>query len=466
MTFRPPGPKGVPVFGNSGRFSADPFSFMTACAEAYGDVVSFDLGPIPLYMLTNPRDIQRVLVDDSDRFPKLDLGDDAIHTLLGDGLLMSEGETWQTQRQLANPSFHGRRIRTLGEMMVDHTESMLADWEPGDRIDIHVEMARLTVRIIVNAMFGTDIADERIRTIQTNLDPLGARFEPDPFGRLIPNWAPTTKNREFRRAVDSLETVIGDLVADRRREGYGGEQVAAGGDAGAGGSARTADDDADDPPMDLLSVLLRAHDRGAQTDQQIRDEMMTMLLAGHDTTALSLTYAWYLLSEHPAAERRLHAELDTALGGDPPTASPTRQLDYTEQVITESMRLYPPVYTLFREAAADVSIAGYRVPAGSGLMLPQWVVHRSPRWYDAPETFDPDRWQPDRATDRHRFAFFPFGGGPRHCIGKQFSMLEAQLILATVAQQYELDYLGDGFDLRGSLTMHPSEPVAMAVRER
>ena len=456
MSLSPPGPKGVPVFGNSQRFSADPFSFMTACAEAYGDVVAFDLGPIPLYMLTNPRDIQRVLVDESAAFPKLDLGDDAIRTLLGDGLLMSEGETWQTQRQLANPAFHGRRIRTLAGMMVDHTESMLTDWEPGDHIDIHVEMARLTVRIIVNAMFGTDIDDERIRTIQTNLDPLGARFEPDPFGRLIPNWAPTTKNREFRAAVSRLETVIDDLVAERRDEGYGVDPSDSSSDG----------DDAADPPMDLLSVLLRAHDRGEQTDQQIRDEMMTMLLAGHDTTALSLTYAWYLLSEHPAAERRLHAELETVLDGDPPTAASVRQLEYTERVINESMRLYPPVYTLFRETTTDVSIAGYRIPAGSGLMLPQWVVHRSARWYDAPEAFDPDRWHPDRASDRHRFAFFPFGGGPRHCIGKQFSMLEAQLILATVARQYELEYLGDGFDLRGSLTMHPSEPVAMAVRDR
>ena len=453
MSIRPPGPNGVPLFGNGQQFADDPFEFMTACADAYGDVVNFDLGPIPLYMLTNPRDINRVLVSEPERFPKLDLGDDAIYDLLGDGLLLSEGETWQQQRELANPAFHGRRIRTLGDTMVDHTESMLDEWADGDHRDIQIEMARLTVRIIVTAMLGTDIEAERIRTVQENLEPLGARFEPNAFRRLIPDWAPTAENREFRAAIDELEAVIDDIIADRRQTGY---------TAG----AETAVDDGADEPMDLLSLLLRAQDRGEQTDQQIRDEMMTMLLAGHDTTALTLTYTWYLLSQHPEVEQRLHAELDSVLGGDAPTASDARQLEYTEQVLNEAMRLYPPVYTLFREATTDVKIGGYRIPAGSGLMLPQWVVHRSPRWYDDPKQFDPDRWTPERAAERPRFAFFPFGGGPRHCIGKQFSMLEAKLILGTVAQKYRLNYQGDALDLRGSLTMHPKEPVAMELESR
>ncbi len=171
MSIRPPGPNGVPLFGNGQQFADDPFEFMTACADAYGDVVNFDLGPIPLYMLTNPRDINRVLVSEPERFPKLDLGDDAIYDLLGDGLLLSGGETWQQQRELANPAFHGRRIRTLGDTMVDHTESMLDEWADGDHRDIQIEMARLTVRIIVTAMLGTDIEAGRIRTVQENLEP-------------------------------------------------------------------------------------------------------------------------------------------------------------------------------------------------------------------------------------------------------------------------------------------------------
>jgi len=436
----------VPFFGNSRQYADDPFAFMDACADAYGDVVQFDLGPQPLYMLTNPRDIERVLVSESTAFPKLDLGDDAVDQLLGDGLLMSEGEAWKQQRQRANPAFHSQRINTLAGMMTDHTEALVADWSPGDRIDIHVEMARLTVRIIVTAMFGTDIEPERVEAIQRHLQPLGARFEPDPLGQLVPDWAPTPKNRAFTAAVEALEAIIDDIVAERRGTATGGDR---------------------DEPMDLLSILLRAQRHGEATETDIRDEMMTMLLAGHDTTALSLTYTWYLLSQHPEVEQRVHAELGDVLDGERPTAADSRQLDYVTNVLNEAMRLYPPVYTLFRESTVDAEFGGYRLPAGSGLMLPQWVIHRSGRWYDAPKQFDPDRWNAERSADRPRFAFFPFGGGPRHCIGKQFSMLEATLILATVAQEYTMEYLGpDEFELRGSLTMHPEEPVAMRLHKR
>ena len=446
MRPRPPGPNRIPVLGNTQQYADDPFAFMDACADAYGDVVRFDLGPQPVYMLTNPRDIERVLVAEPEAFPKLDFGDDAIDQLLGEGLLMSEGDVWKQQRQRAAPAFRSGRIAQLGEMMTEYTEELLAEWSVGDRIDINVEMARLTVRIIVAAMFGTELDSEQTEAIQTHLEPLGARFEPDPFGRFVPNWAPTQKNRAFAAAVDGLEAIIAEIV-DERRGTEGGSK--------------------DDEPMDLLSILLRAQRHGEVTEADIRDEMMTMLLAGHDTTALTLTYTWYLLSEHPAAEQQFHAELDETLGGTRPTAADSRRLEYTNAVINEAMRLYPPVYTMFRETAVGVEIGGYRLPAGAGLMLPQWVVHRSDRWYDDPERFDPDRWVDDRHTERPRFAFFPFGGGPRHCIGKQLSMLEATLILGSIGQKYRLEYLGDGeLGLRGSLTMHPDEPLAMRVHER
>src|SRR6056297_2866628 len=246
MRPQPPGPKGVPVLGNGRQFADDPFAFMDACADAYGDVVGFDLGPRPLYMLTNPRDIERVLVSEASSFPKLDLGDDAVDQLLGEGLLTSEGEAWKAKRQRANPAFHSRRISGLAETMDDHTEDMLANWTAGDRIDIHVEMAQLTVRIIVTAMFGTDIDPDRVEAIQTHLQPLGARFEPDPFGRLVPDWAPTKKNREFRAAVEALEGIIDEIVAERR-------------------GTETGASEGGDEPMDLLSILLRAQRHGNAT---------------------------------------------------------------------------------------------------------------------------------------------------------------------------------------------------------
>ncbi|EMA05739.1 cytochrome P450 [Haloferax denitrificans] len=457
MSSTPPGPKGLPLFGASRQYARDPFTFLTAVADAYGDVVHFDLGPLDTYMLTNPADVETVLVSEASKFRKPQFQDRAIGDLLGDGLLMSEGATWKKQRRLAQPAFDVRRISTMAGMMTDRTASMLSSWGDGDVVDVQLEMARLTVEIIVDAMFGTDLDEGRVRRVQENLEPLGARFEPDPLRFLTPDWVPTRENRQYKEALSELESLVWDIVEERRGTEYG-ETPASSVSGGATG---------EEGPMDLLSILLRAYDEGEQTEKNLRDELMTMLLAGHDTTALTLTYAWYLLSQHPEAEAKLHRELDEVLGGRTPTFEDVRKLEYTERVLNEAMRLYPPVYVMFREPKVDVRLGGYRVPAGSAIMLPQWVVHRSERWWDDPLSFDPDRWAPERTGDRPRFAYFPFGGGPRHCIGKHLSLLEGRLILGTVAQRYELDYVRDEpFSLRGSLTMHPEEPMGMRLRAR
>lgn len=447
MSTKPPGPKGEPVFGNSRRYADDPFAFLRACAEAYGDVVRFDLGPMETYMLTRPADIERVLVGESRKFTKPAFQDDALGDLLGDGLLLSEGDRWREQRGLANPAFDMSRLAGMTDRMTGYAEATLADWEPGEVRDVQVDMTRVTLEIICDAMLGVDLDADRRRRIRESLEPLGARFEPDPLRFVVPDWVPTRENREYERALGTMEELIADIVAERR--------------------GTEGDPAADEGPMDLLSVLLRAQGRGEQDDESIRDEVMTMLLAGHDTTALTLTYAWYLLSGNPAAERRVHAEVDRVVGDGVPTVADVRELDVVERVLKESMRLYPAVYAIFREPRVDVRLGGYRVPAGTAIMLPQWVVHRSPDHWQDPDAFDLDRWSPDRVADRPRFAYFPFGGGPRHCIGKHLSLLEGQLILATVASRYRLEYARDEpFDLRGSLTMHPAEPMEMRVVER
>ncbi|WP_251342015.1 cytochrome P450 [Haloplanus halophilus] len=442
---RPPGPRGEPVFGNSRQYARDPFAFLSACESAYGDVVEVELGPLETYIVTNPADVERVLVGDHGKYRKPAFQDDALGRLLGDGLLLSEGERWRRQRDLANPAFDMSRLSRIAEAMTRHAAEAVGEWSAGQRLDLESEMARLTVRIIADAMLGVDLGEARVRTIQENLEPLGARFEPDPVRFVTPDWLPTRENRAYEAAVERLEEVVADVVAERR---------------GTEGS------DADDPPMDLLSILLRAQERGEQTDEQLRDEVVTMLLAGHDTTALTLTYAFYLLSRHPEAERRVHGELDAVLDG-PPTFADARELTYLDRVLQETMRLYPPVYVTFREPRVDVKLGGYRIPEGSAIMLPQWAVHRSPRWWAEPERFDPDRWTRERRADRPRFAHFPFGGGPRGCIGKQFSLLEAKLVLAVVGREYRLEYdRDDPIDLRGSLTMHPEDGLPMRVRER
>ncbi|ERH00039.1 MAG: cytochrome P450 [Haloquadratum sp. J07HQX50] len=456
MSTQPPGPNGMPIFGNSRQYAKDPFSFLRDVADAYGDIVRFDLGPIDTYMLNNPADIETVLVSDDAKYQKPDFQDDAIGTLLGDGLLLSEGETWHAQRNLAQPAFGPKRIGSLADMMGRHTVEMIDSWEDGGTRDIHLEMARVTVKIIVEAMFGSQLTQQQTNAIQTNLEPLGKRFEPDPLRFLVPDWVPTQENREYNESVEILEGILDDIVAERR-----GTEDDPRVDPGLKSPT------SDDTPMDLLSILLRAQRQGEQSNSQLRDELMTILLAGHDTTALTLTYTWYLLSEHPETRARVQQELDETCNETIPTRTEARKLNYIEQVLQEAMRMYPPVYVIFREPQVDVQLGGYRIPAGSAIMLSQWAVHRSPRWYDEPDRFDPDRWQPERRKDRPRFAYFPFGGGPRHCIGKHLSMLEAKIILGTVAQQYELDYIRNRpFDLRGSLTMHPDEPMGMRVHHR
>jgi cytochrome P450 len=444
MADTPPGPKGEPLFGDSRRYARDPFGFISALEEAYGDVSRFDMGPMDTYVVCAPETVERVLVSDSDRFSKPEFQGDALGDLLGEGLLLSEGETWEHQRDLAQPAFSMRRLSGMAGRITDHAEERVAGWSAGDVIDVEDAMTRVTLDVILDLMMGVQLPEDRVRTIQAQLEPLGRRFEPDPIRFAAPEWAPMPGDAEYEQALSKLEEVI-DGIIDSREGTVGGE----------------------DGPTDFLSILLRARDQGEQPPDRLRDEMMTMLLAGHDTTALTLTYTWFLLSEHPEAERRVHEEIDAVVGDDRPGAEHVAEFEYVEWAIKEAMRLYPPVYTIFREPTEDVTLAGYDVEAGTSVMLPQWGLHRSERFWDDPETFDPERWRPERATERPRFAYFPFGGGPRHCIGKHLAMLEAQIILATVAGEYRLEFTGETpLSLLPSLTVHPEQEMTMRVAER
>ncbi|MFB6250507.1 MAG: cytochrome P450 [Halobellus sp.] len=456
MRIQPPGPSGVPFLGNVGQYARGPFDFLTEVADAYGDVARFELGPLETYLLTNPKDIERVLVSQDAKFGKPDFQEGALGDLVGDGLLIGDGETWQRQRQLAQPAFHPKRIEALGDRIAHHAREMCDDWAAGDLRDINEEMTKVTVRIIVSVIFGAELTDDRIERIQESLEPIVRRFEPDPVRVLVPDWAPTRDNRDYRESIRTIEGVIDEILAERAGTEHDPSVDSASDAVGPS-----------DQPTDLVSILLRARDRGEQTDGQLRDELMTILLAGHETTALALSYTWYLLSTHPSAASRVHAELAAVCGDDPPTPADVREFEYTERVLQEGMRLYPPVYAIFRQPKVDVRLAGYRIPKGTAIMMPQWVVHRSDRWYDDPDAFDPDRWLPKRRAERPQFAYFPFGGGPRHCIGKHLALLESKLILGTIAQAYELEAVRDQLPpLRGSLTMHPDEPIGMRIRER
>lgn len=434
----PPGPKGVPIVGAMPWYARDPFRFLGDLRDAYGDAAAFDLGPNRTYMFTAPSAVERVLVSEADRFSKPQFQTDALGELLGNGLLLSEGETWRDRRDLATPAFAPDRVANLAPTMVKRTVAMVDRWEDGEVRDVEREMTRLTLEIIVDATFGVDLSPATARRVGRLLEPIGERFEPDPRRALVPDWLPTPEDRRFDRSIDRLEGIVDDLVARREREGL---------------------EESDD---DLLALLLRAREAGRVDDEAIRDELLTMLLAGHDTTALVLTYTWALLSDHPSIEERVHGEL-AALDG-PPTAIDVRGLTTLRNVLRESMRLYPPVYLLFRRVDRDADLAGYRVPAGSLVLLPQWAIHRDPRYFADPDEFDPDRWiDPDHPT----YAYFPFGAGQRSCIGKGFATLEASVVAAVVAREFRLRRVDDGpIALRGSLTAHPEDGMEMRLERR
>jgi len=462
MADAPPGPKGEPLFGASRKYADDPFAFIEALEDVYGDVARFQMGPMETYMVTDPTAIERILVSDADRFRKPDFQDDALGDLLGDGLLLSSGETWQQQRELANPAFKMGRLMGMADRVTGHAESMVERWSPGQRINAETEMARVTLDVILDLMMGVELSEERVQTVQDQLEPLGRRFEPDPIRFAMPDWVPMPGDEEFESALDTLDGVLEEIIEARRgTEGPSDIDRVGSGASGGPGSSES------DVPMDFLSILLRARERGDQTSQQLHDELMTMLLAGHDTTALTLTYTWFLLSEHPEAKRRVQAEVDEVVGEDRPNMDHVREFEYLEWVINEAMRLYPPVFTIFRTPKEPVELSSYEMPEGATLMLPQWGVHRSDRFWDEPEKFDPERFSPERRADRPRFAYFPFGGGPRHCIGKHLSLLEAKLIVATVVGEYDLVFEGETpLELMPSLTMHPRQEMTMRLESR
>jgi cytochrome P450 len=421
---RPPGPQGTWLGGNLPEFRRAKLDFLTQCARTYGDVVALRLGPHRLFLVSHPDLIEEVLVVHGRHFRKhfaLRLNP----LVLGQGLLTSEGDFWLRQRRLVQPAFAKGRIAAYAADMVAATRRLLDGWAAGETRDVPSEMMRVTLEIAAKTLFDAEVGGAA-EEIGAALELLQRHFL-QRFNSLVPLplWLPTPGNLRMRRAVRRLDEVLYRFIRERRQ---------AGGDRG-----------------DLLSILLHARDeddKTGMTDKQVRDEAMTLFLAGHETTALALSWAWYLLATHPAAEAALADEVRAVLGGRPATVADLPRLRTTEHVVLEAMRLYPPAYVIGREATAEVIIGGYRVPRGRTVLMSQWVVHRDPRFFERPEEFLPQRWADDLAARLPKYAYFPFGGGPRVCIGNTFALMEAVLILATVAQRYR-------FTLKPGCTVTP-----------
>jgi cytochrome P450 len=445
MSAAPPGPRGYPILGMLPHMRRDPLRVYLDAAERYGDFVHLKVGGYHGYLLCNPEHIKHVLQDNYRNYHKSPLYE-RLKEGLGNGLLTSEDDFWLRQRRLAQPAFHRQRLSALAGTMAEVTAVAYPRWDAqaasAAPVDVVDEMMRVTQDIIVRTMFSTDLGADA--EVVNRVWPLVNHHIGESFWAFgLERSLPTPRNRRFRRALAELDAVVYRIIEQRRRRPEG-------------------------PDGDLLAMLLSARDEetsATMSDRHVRDEVMTMLLAGHETTSLALSWTWALLSTHPEARVRLGRELREVLDGRAPSFEDLERLPYTRMVFEEAMRLYPPAWGFSRQALAADEIGGYRIGPGELVFMSPYVVHRRPALWPNPEGFDPERFAPAQAAGRHRFAYFPFGGGPRQCIGNQFALMEAVIILAMVAQRYHLDLMpGHPVEPQALITLRPRHGMRMVVR--
>ncbi len=438
-----PGPKGNLILGNAGDFGRDSIGFAHEMFERYGDVVAIRFANMKAYMMRHPDHAHQVLVSEASKFHKSPVYRLVLGRFLGEGLLTSEDSFWRRQRAMTQPAFHTKRIQGYGDVMVEYTGRLLDEYRPGQVRDINQDMMRLTLNIVSRTLFDAEMDANAGRVNEALTAVLHASNDVMNSGFIIPQWVPIPRNRRIAKAVRELDAIINQIIAERRAT--------------------------DEDKGDLLSMLLQTEDADGErmTDKQVRDEAVTLFLAGHETTANALTWTWYLLSQHPEIEAKLHAEIDRVLEGRTPTLADLRQLEYTEMVLKESMRLYPPVPSFGRQATEDVLIGDVPVEKGRIIMISPSVLHSDPRWWDRPEEFRPERFAKGTEEPRHKYAYLPFGGGPRVCIGNNFAMMEGVLAMATMAQRYQMRFVADNPVIpNAAITLRPTHPMHMRIEAR
>lgn len=415
---RPPGPRGVPLLGCFPEGLRDPLGLFERARAEHGDVALLRFGPFRYVLCNDPAYVQHVLVANHRNYVK-SRSYRGLALVLGQGLVTSEGDLWKRQRKLSQPAFHHHRLAGLVGAMGRCTTDMLESWAARDRdggaeIDVHGEMMRLTLRIVGHTLFSTELAEEAGDlgpAISVALERANQQAE---SVVPLPVWLPTPSNIRFARAKKVLDATVHRIIAERREHGR---------DLG-----------------DLLSMLMKATDDGegggGMSDEQLRDEVMTLFLAGHETIATAMSWTWMMLTRHPEVAERVREEAQSVLGGRAPRVEDLPRLPYTGCVVDECMRIYPPVWVIEREALGPDEIGGYEIPRGWTVSFSPWTLHRHPDHWDAPLEFRPERFESGASSSRHKHAFIPFGAGPRVCIGNHFAKMEAKVILATVAQRF------------------------------
>ena len=441
-----PGPRGLPLIGSIAAFRAKgPLNFWLDLWQRYGDVARAQMGPQTLLQFVHPEHVHQILVRDKDNYIK-GLSHDALRIPLGNGILTAEGALWRRQRRLMSPTYTPRAVKRFVGIMLDATDKMLARWRAipaGTPVAINLEMMRLAMSVISRSIFTVDIGQDFAEAGQALTQILDFASQRSVSLLTLPLSVPTPGNRRLNSALATIDQFLYGIIAERRQK---------------------------PPGDDLLSLLMEMRDEEmgeGMSEKQLRDEVLITFFAGHETTAQLLTWAWYLLSQHPEVEARFHAELEEKLGGQTPGPDDIERLAYTRMIMDETLRLYSPVALMARDALEDGEVGGYQVPAGAIVTLTPYATHRHPEFWARPLAFYPDHFVPEKVESRPRYAYYPFGAGSRICLGKHFALLEGALVLAEVGQRHRPRLVpGQEIKSHWSATLRPDSDVMMVLEER
>ena len=435
-----PGPSGIPVIGQARRMMTDILGFHERLQADYGDFVRFHVMGTDFCAVTDPEAIRRILIGESDDYEKGELARKQIGGFLGEGIFFAEGDRWRRQRKHIQPVFFRERLDAYVPTIRDEAERLANRWHVETVVDLEASMLETTLRILGRTLFGVSVEDEPV--LQEVTPAILARFDTTSVHAYLPDSAPIPAIRRYRRGTDRLHEFIEELMVKTRER----------------------------PPEargdDLLSILVGLVEADVLSETEARDNLVTFLFAGHETSAHGLTFTLCELARNRDKQEAIHEEVASVLDGTSPSASELSALERTERAIDEGLRLYPPAYLTFREPIRDVELGGYTIPAGTTLSIPQWVVHRDARWWEDPETFRPDRFATEH-SDRPEYAYFPFGGGPRHCIAMRFALVEMKIVVATLLSRFDVSFAGlSAFDVVAASNLRLGEPVHLEVRDR